>query len=384
MSLLNKTAIVLSGGGARGAYEVGVLKYLFEDLLNEMQCLKIDTISGTSVGAIHAAFLAAYADKQHRNIKNLENAWLELSFDESINHRVVDNFKIVLQLMKMVMNRPRYDGLFLKTEFLKKLVLQHIDWKKIRTNLEDKHYGALTISATHLASGSTRVFINSQEPLSQWGRDHRIEPVMTHIYPTHVLASASPPLLFPPVYIKGHYYCDGGLRQNTPVSPALYLGAEKVLVVSTVYKDKFKLHRSIKENMPRPYDYIGKILNSLMLDPLEYNLLRIKRINDLIAEGQQEYGKDFLKYKNTPYRYVDVLKISPTENIGKIAYDVYRKNLHRFPYYIRKVIDIKGEESDMLSYLLFDRDFSAQLIELGYQDAKKHHDEICAFFTCAI
>lgn len=384
MSPLNKTAIVLSGGGARGAYEAGVLKYLFDDLLNEMQCLKTDTISGTSVGAIHAAYLAAYADLPHRNIKQLEKIWTDLSFENSINHRVVDNFKIILQLLKMIMNRPCYEGLFLKTDFLKKLVLEHIEWKKIRPNLENKHYGALTISTTHLASGSTKVFINSQEPSIQWGRDNRIEPVMTHIHPKHILASASPPLLFPPVNIRGHYYCDGGLRQNTPLSPPLYLGAEKVLVISTVYQGKQQEKPVYREAIPRPYDYVGKILNSLLLDPLEYNLLRIKRINELISEGQDQYGKDFLKHKSTPYRYVDVLKIAPSENIGVIAYEVYKKNLHRFPYYIRKLIDIKGEESDMLSYLLFDRDFSAQLIELGYQDAKKHHDEICTFFTCEI
>lgn len=384
----SKKAIVLSGGGARGAYEVGVLKYLFKELPIDTQQLKFDIISGTSVGAIHAAFLAGHAHNLKENIHHLENAWMNLSFSNTLEANFFDQFRIILQILQLVCNRPSYKGLFLNTPYIIDMITKSISWPDITKNIESGDLSALTISATHIASGLTKVFIQNNIDIKRWSRDKRVVPVKTDIHLNHVLASASTPFLFSPIKIDQQYHCDGGLRQNTPVSPAIRLGADKILIISTSMDTRRKEKTWSQEVYPEPYDYFGKIFNALLLDHLDYDLARLRGFNEIIEKGTEAFGQNFLdklnessiKIRGAKYKKIDYINIRPKSNLGEVSQKVFEEHRNFFPYYLRKFISSHHPESDFLSYLLFDHSFAEQLIEIGFQDAKAHQKELVDFF----
>jgi NTE family protein len=225
----------------------------------------------------------------------------------------------------------------------------------------------------------------------------------TRITPFHALASAAIPLLFPAMPIDGQYYVDGGLRQNTPLSPALRLGADRVLVVSLRHRAKpheDKLRESIlgqqrEEALPSPFFLIGKTLNALMIDRIDYDLDRMRRMNAIIAAGETAFGAEFLDEINArvsgPYgsrlRVVQDMLVRPSADVGEIA-SAYAKSAEfakrggLATRALRRLGETEGEEeADLLSYLLFDGGYGAQLIDMGMSDARARRDELASFFA---
>ncbi|MGN6110487.1 MAG: patatin-like phospholipase family protein [Kofleriaceae bacterium] len=397
-----KIGFVLSGGGSRGAYEAGIIHYLRTDLKKRLGFhVPIDIITGTSVGAINASFLAATHADPDSQAEQIVAAWRSLRIEELISLRARD----MLRAAKLMLggNPPppapgsfRYGGL-LDTSGLERFVLRVIPWRGIDRSLRARHLHAISVSATHVGTGHTVVFLSSAEPVPrEWSRDPFVRHRAARIGPRHVLASAAIPMLFPAVKIGDEYFTDGGLRQNTPMSPAIRLGADRMLLVSLrhVAPEPQQLQRERTEAYPKPLFLAGKALNALLLDHTEYDLQRMQRINLILEAGHASFGDKFetmmnhelVRLRGAPLRRIQAVHIRPSEDIGALAAQFVAAGRMRVSGTLaRRLIHrlAEGEsrhESDLLSYLLFDGDFADELIELGRRDAAKKEDELAALF----
>jgi len=290
----------------------------------------------------------------------------------------------------------RYGGL-LETSGLERFVLRVIPWRGIDRSLRSRNLYAISVSATHVGTGHTVVFLSSADPVPrEWSRDPFVRHRAARIGPRHVLASAAIPMLFPAVKLGEEYFTDGGLRQNTPMSPAIRLGADRMLLVSLrhVAAQPEQIERERVEAYPKPLFLAGKALNALLLDHTEYDLQRMQRINLILEAGHASFGDRFeemmnhelVRLRGAPLRRIGAVHIRPSEDIGALAADFVRSGKMTVKGTIaRRLIRrlAEGEaahESDLLSYLLFDGDYCEQLIELGRHDAAQKEDELASLF----
>ncbi len=398
---------MLSGGGSRGAFEAGIIQYLREDLPKRLgRQVPIDIVTGTSVGAINAAFLAATMDEPATQARRLVEAWRALRIEELIGLGPRGALRAIGQLLGRDPPPPapgsfRFGGL-LDTSGLERFVIKTIPWRGIDRNLRSRALHAMSVSATHIGSGHTVVFVSSADPVSSgWSKDPFVRHRAARIGPRHVLASAAIPLLFPSVKIGDSFYTDGGLRQNTPMSPAIRLGADRMLMVSLRHVSEegvggtSQLTPVIPDGYPRPLFILGKALNALMLDHTEYDLDLMKRLNAILAAGTTAFGPDFVtvmnrelvKLRGAPIRPIETVHIRPSEDIGALASDFVRSGkLLVSSRMTRRLIERLAasesrRENDLLSYLLFDGNWASELIALGRRDAAAQEEELVRFFT---
>jgi len=404
-----RRALVFSGGGARGAYEAGVVRYILEELPKRLgHTPTIDILCGSSVGAIHACFMAATADIESGRGERLTDFWTKMVLDEVLPLSVTDLFRIPRRLIGMrgLAERMRSGkaperlyGL-LDTQALERLVVEAIPWRSLHGNIERGLVKAVCVTATQIATGRVVNFVESIDEIPQWTRDPTMFPRKTRLRPTHALASAAIPVLFPVVRVGRTYYADGGLRLNTPLAPALRLGAERVLVIAlrqnmnTVHEKVQATHRV--EDYASPTFLFGKVLNALMLDHLETDLARMHVVNEIITDGESTFGSEFLskvnveasKRRGQRFRKIDDLVLRPSQDLGimagKILRDMPSKRSHSplLRLAARNVDDgRRTPESDLLSYLMFDEEFTAPLAELGFKDAQAEEEALCEFFS---
>ncbi len=384
-------AVILSGGGARGAYEAGVLSYAFGDLPGSLGIKpKVDLICGTSVGAINGAYMASVADDLVASLQRLVRLWSDITLREVFDFGVLH----ATRLYRVVIGGSRRVGL-LDARPMARLIQREVDWRRLARNLHDEHLRALVISTTHIATGRTVVHVDAAPNVSVPMRLPRGVSVRSdRIRAEHVLASAAIPLLFPPVLIGSDLYCDGGLRLNTPMAPAIHMGATKLLVVG--------MARPAAERAPEPPGTVtrvpgatfllGKVLNAFLLDHVAADLEELDKLNRIVRAGIAAYGDDFvsklndsiLKVKGQPIRYVSSLAIRPSEDIGKMAADHLRKNSVRFGRELGTValrlLDFgEASDADLASYILFDGAFAKQLVALGRRDAAARREELATF-----
>ncbi len=399
---MSRVGLVLSGGGSRGAYEAGVVRYLREQFPKRLgRHVPLDVITGTSVGAINACFLAGTMENLDVQARRICDAWRSLDLSEVFHVKWRDVWRAGRLLMGATPpdaepGEIRRSGLF-NTSGLERFVVRSIPWRQIAKNLEAGRLHALTVSATQVLTGATVVFVDQagdQLPPA-WSRDPRVHAFRTRIGPFHAMASGSIPMLFPPVQIDGHWYTDGGLRQNTPMSPALRLGADRLIVISLKHKPPPRAEVEVApESDPylSPLFLFGKALNALLLDHADYDLDRLRHINSIIEAGVRAYGEDFVTRMNgemtghAPLRYVHTMLLRPSVDIGKIAMDHARRAAPRLGGLARSTLMRLGRaeskrEADLLSYLFFDGDYAAELIALGHEDARKLEGEFAAFFN---
>jgi NTE family protein len=393
---------VLSGGGSRGAYEAGIIHYIRTDLAKQLgRQVSIDIVTGTSVGAINAAFMAATMSDPASQAEQIVSAWRSLRIEELIGLQAGDLWRAGKMMLGGDPPPPppgsfRYGGL-LDTSGLERFVIRTIPWRGIERSLRGGHLHAISVSATHVATGHTVVFLSSAEPVPrEWSRDPFVRHTAARIGPRHVLASAAIPMLFPAVKIGEEYFTDGGLRQNTPMSPAIRLGADRLLLVSLkhISREPKSLTPEIPEGYPKPLFLAGKALNALLLDHTEYDLMRMERINMILEAGRASFGGRFeemmnhelVRLRGAPLRRIFATHIRPSEDIGKIAAEFVRAGKMKVNGLIAKRLLGRltsgegGKENDLLSYLLFDGEYCAQLIDLGRRDAAKKSEELAALF----
>ena len=401
---------MLSGGGARGAYEAGVLRYLLEELPRRLgRPPRFDIITGASVGAIHACFMAATAHRPERAGERLARIWSRLSIGSLASLRTGALLSSPLRAMGFLVpralrrrDRPlpdRISGL-LETGPLEALVRRSVDWRRIGANLAAGHLDAVSVAATEIATGRVVAFLQSRDPGAGWGEDASLVSRHVDLRVEHALASAAIPVLFPAVRVDDTYFADGGIRLNTPLAPALRLGADRVLVVplrrGAGDDTAVALETSRIASYPNPLFLYGKVLNALLLDHIETDLQRMRVINGILERGERSFGAQFLERMNRlagpdrghPFRKVSDVVVRPSRDLGLLAGELVSapRAGARVPAWVRllqRALGLAGEpfEADLLSYVLFDRLYTGPLVRLGIEDARRQEDELLRFFA---
>jgi len=396
-----KTALVLAGGGARGAYEVGVLSYLEELASSVGRRLPVEIISGTSVGAVHACYLAATADQSRDRLNGLESFWRSFTLESVLDVGFRDFLSFARSVFRAQpseskpVNRTPQLGL-VRPLWLEQALIRNIPWRSIKRNLDAGHFDALSVTATHVATGHPVVFIQQREGGPAWKSDSGPISIAARMGPKHALASASIPLLFPAIAIGKRLYVDGGLRLSVPLSPALRLGAQRVIVISVKRAEKVRPMDAVDHEptyATAPF-LLGKTLNALFLDPTSADVARLQQVNELLEAGIRAHGPSFIRGLNQALpggqrlRYVRELSIKPSQDIGALAAEYARsprfgsRNLGMAGRFLRQLAERESEyEADLVSYLLFEGEFASQLIELGRDDARAARDKWLRFWS---
>jgi NTE family protein len=403
-----RIALVLSGGGARGAYEAGVLSYLLDELPTLVgRRVRFSIVSGTSVGAIHACFLAANAGEPDLGTR-LARIWSAFELDSVYRVHLRDVLAVGLRTLgfgarakpeagKTPGAPQRIAGLF-DVSPLERLILQEIPWERISANVAAGLVDSVAIAATEIRSGRTVIFVENREgKVERWARDPYVVAEPARLEPEHALASAAIPFFFPSIRIGPSFFCDGSLRLNTPLAPALRLGADRVLVIGVHYqRPRSEPPPTVPDaEIASPAFLAGKILNALLLDRVDYDADRLRLFNAILRQGTRVYGADFLdrinevivRERGSAYRVVDDFFIRPSKDLGAIAAECVAHRKQRGApetWSTRMLLRLGGRddanEADLLSYLYFDGCYAKHLIELGRADAAAERDKLEVFF----
>lgn len=367
-----KTGLFLTGGGARGAYQAGVIKALAE--ITPQHKMPFKVLSGTSTGAINAAFIGAQADDFNKGARLLTRVWSQMTCQQVFQASNTALFCAVLRTLKeTILNRvPREGQYLLDTEPLRHLIDEHIDLKALNRFIDQKIYDSFSIGSLNYHTTESITFFNSNTSLNERAR-YRYRSQKTQITTDHVMASSAIPIFFPPIKIKDQFYGDGSLRNYHPLRSLIELGADKLLIVSVKKQSQALPNTEVKPGRGISFgNILGMVFNSIFLDGIELDLEHLDIINhNLSALTIEEQNK-------IPFRKIDTLLIRPSKDIGKMATRKY-KTLPWMLRYLLGGLKARKQSSDMHSYLLFQAEYCQSLIQLGYEDTIKRKSEILDF-----
>jgi NTE family protein len=394
-------ALVLSGGGARGAYEIGVLRYVLGKLTPRLgDSARPRIFSGTSVGAINACAIAAHHDVADFGIRHLAERWRQLGLEQVFQLGWGDLAALVRWLFGSgSTGGPRS---LLDAKPLAELVRSVIPWRSLHQGVADRRVIGVTVSATDVETGHTIVFMETEAapPLLSSG-DRAVDWTVVRLTPQHALASAAIPIIFPTVRVAGRMYSDGSLRQNTPIAPALRLGAGRVLVIGLRTPLSIAAHRHERQDaqdqqaLSSPLYLFGKLLDALLLDRVENDLSNLRQVNaaltelSRVASAVPGHVAAALQVAGGGLRPVADLFIRPSQDLGVLAASILTRPSVRARlsgpagYLLRRLGEAagRGDPSDMLSYLLFDVEYATELMQLGERDAAARKDELEDFLA---
>lgn len=379
---MTNVALVLSGGGARAAYQVGAMRAIAE--LHPCQANPFNILAGVSAGAINCVTLATTADDFAAGVRLLHETWMSLEPHLVYRTDAATLSKLGARWLKDATTGgllgESHSNYLLDTQPLREMLHTRLRTELIPGQIARGKLRALAISATNYASGNIVTFFDGDPCLKAWVRHARMslrEPITVE----HVMASAAIPMFFPPVRVNGRSYGDGGLRMTSPASPAIHLGADKLLAIGIRnHRDDEETLRLNMEQSEQPVSaaqIMGVLLNALFLDSLDDDIARLLRVNrtlGYVPEDARAKSPDAL-------RRIPALLLSPSQDLGRLAADEYDK----FPRMLRHLlrgIGATGESGwDLMSYLAFQPAYVSTLIELGYHDTMARKEELRAFFA---
>lgn len=390
MEYRKKTGLVLTGGGARAAYQVGVLREVSDILCDAGWSAKrnpYDIICGTSAGAINATALACHADDFGEGLNKVMSVWEAVTAEQVYRAdslgvlrsgaRWLSLLSFGWLLRKWRANPP---NALLDNTPLVTLLNRMLNFPRLDAALIDGTLHALAITASSYTAGRHITFYQSEADIAPWVRTQRLS-MRTQIGVEHLLASSAIPMIFPstPIYSNGRceYFGDGSMRQLAPISPAIHLGADKVLVIGAGRLTEQERETSEAAQYPSLAQIAGHALSSIFLDSLAVDIERMTRVNLTLSVLSEE------QKSKTPLRPIDMLIIAPSERIDEIA----SRHVHSLPGPIKMLLGAIGATeargSALASYLLFEGGFTRELIELGRTDAAARRDDVLSFFEAS-
>ena len=368
--------LVLTGGGARAAYQVGVLKaisHMFPSLAHPFQ-----VITGTSAGAINSIAIAGGGDIFSHAIDQLDQLWSIIEPEQVYR---ADLFGLSGSMTRFLQGALMGESTAERTAMLNNAPLRdflrkHLRFDRMSQSLQAGHLRAVGINACGYTSGRNICFFQGQPDISGWEFEQRTG-VADELTVEHVMASAAIPTIFPPVRLHREYFGDGATRQMAHLSPALHLGATRLMIIGVSANRVHRPPRKDSEGHPNMGQIMENVLNGMFLDTLEFDIERLQITNTLLAEIPPARRPQL----PVDVRLVPFLEVSPSQPIFEIA----RKHLGKLPALIRRVMGRNLQSGEggisLASYLMFDKDFCRELIRLGYADAQRKASAVEAFFS---
>jgi NTE family protein len=365
-----RIALVLPGGGARSAYQVGVLRAI-SGWCPRGQGLPFDILCGTSAGAIIAAVLGAEAGDAQRATAELERVWGGFRIGQVFRTGPLEMLRSGLQLLLAFLSGgfllPMPKSLLDNTP-LRTLLGANVDFAALARALESGKPEAVAVTATSVTDGESVTFIDTRRDFLPWERAAR-RGVAVRLGVEHLMASAAIPLLFPAESLDGAHFSDGAMRQSTPLAPAIHLGADRILVIGVRPAGRARIPAGQAPNMAEQF---GFVLDSLFAEGLQADLERLQRINLLLAQLRPGPAPRGL-------RHVDTLLVMP----GSDPSDAAVAHRDAMPPSLRALLRVIGARGlrggRLLSYLMFESRYTSELIAAGERDATARREEICAF-----
>jgi NTE family protein len=371
-----KSALLLGGGGARAAYQVGVLKAVSE-LCDTEKGNPFPIICGTSAGSINALALASFAHDFQLGVNQILGVWsnfkVGMVFKASARSLTSRIFNWAWSNLAFG-NPNKGPSSLLDNSPLKGLLQRTISFKGIESSLENGHLHAYCVTACSYTTGESTTFYDGHEDIKDWHRTHRDGRRRT-LNIDHLMASSAIPVIFPSVPIGNEHFGDGSMRQGSPISPALHLGADKILIIGLRIASDDPVPPL---SPPRPSlgQISGYVMDTLFLNSLRADLERLERINRTLENGITE-GR--LTDETGELKIIEHMLISPSEDIANIAQKHYNDLPRSFRIALRFLGMKRGNSRRLISYLMFTKHFCKELIELGYNDAMSQQEELKAF-----
>jgi NTE family protein len=372
--------LVLTGGGARASYQVGVLKAIAE--ITQAKESPFQVISGVSAGAINAAYLMSRADQFGIATQGLWDLWTRLHSERVYRTDPGSLASLGSKWLGTVgmggmFNRKRANHL-LSTEPLRELLEQELSLERIPGFIKNQTLKGIALSATNYLTGTAITFFDGDDSIREWVRSTRLG-VRTTVTVDHVMASSAIPVFFPPIRIEGALYGDGCIRLTSPVSPAIHLGADRILCVGIRYfrthEQTIDLNRNLKRDDLSIADIGGVLLNAVFLDSIETDIERLERINRTLSLMTEEQRSKM----PSPLKTIPVMALRPSQDLGQLA----QGTLKEFPTLIRFLLKGVGAKEDkgwdLVSYLAFEKAYTTQLVELGYMDTMRKKESVLEF-----
>jgi NTE family protein len=368
---------MLGGGGARGAYQAGVLR----GIARRFPDLRFPILTGISAGAVNTIHLAAHPDPLAGSSSDLVDLWLSLSPDQVYDVHALPLMRNVLgwgvrltsggrqrlrEPMKGMMDTEPL------RQFLNRVLERNADGTLpgIERNLAAGALHAVALSATSYTTGQSVTWVEGKD-IQLWQRPQR-RSELARLTVDHVMASTALPMLFPAVKLGAEWYGDGGVRLTAPLSPALHLGATRILTISTRYqRTRAEADRPLTDGYPPPAQVLGVLYNAVFLDLIDEDILRLQKVNRLL-EGVPPDRRDGM-------RVVDILVMRPSRDLGKLAREFEPRLPPVFRYLTRGLGTQHTASPDILSLVLFQSDYLRRLIDLGESDAEAQAGQVEAF-----
>ncbi len=383
-SRATRTGLVLSGGGARGAYQVGALRAIAE-ILPKRRTLPFSVLAGASAGSITNAFLAADAGDFPDAVRRLVDFWSQIAPHDVFRTDLHTLVRVALGWAEDVAVGgwvgSGHGKSLLVSDPLRELLEERLDTRAIGENIERGLVRGIALTTTSYRTNLAVTFFDGVKEIAPWGRSTRIG-VRQRLTIDHVMASSSIPIFFPAIRIGGKYYADGCVRLTTPLSPAVHLGADRIVAIGVrdakPPDSKEAATAGDLEPYPTTAETAGMLLNSLFLEALESDVERFERVNRTLSLVPAAALHD----EPVPLRSIPLLVLRPSCDLGELAHGA----IDRLPYVVRHLFRglgvTDGIGADLLSYLAFDAAYTSKLLAIGYEDTLARKDELLAFLNC--
>ena len=382
----DRAGLVLVGGGARAAYQAGVLRGI-SDILSDF--LKgghapFRIYCGDSGGAINALCLAQNADSFERGTQTLWHYWKTISSDNVIRTDPSSLLKIGSGWLRDLtiggVLGSSHAVHLLDTTPLQNYLRDRIDFGEIHRRVALGEIRGVSIAATNYATGTAISFFDADPEVQGWARTNRIG-VRTILKLPHLMASSAIPIFFPPVEMNGSYYCDGAVRLRTPLSPAIHLGADRVLAIGLRHlrseQATMEMNQTARMSQISLVDIAGVLLNASFLDNLDSDLERMARINQTISMMPSEVRSRHA----TQLRMIPLHAVRPSKDLGTMASEQFEHFPKMLKFMFKGIGASREKGWDLLSYLAFDSTYTRKLLDIGYRDAFEDRENLINFFT---